>query len=134
MRRKNRLRRAPGSQRTERVDLRAIRTLALVAGLLQTAQVDADIALLRKRPRGMDEETWREKRRDAARELGELGDKRAVPPLLEIVQSERFDAILEIAMQSLGKLGDRRAVPPLQHVAEDPSIETYVRDTAREAL
>lgn len=100
----------------------------------QAAQVDADIALLRKRPKGMDEETWREKRRDAARELGDLGDKRAVEPLLEIVQSERFDAILEISIQSLGKLGDSKAVPALKRIVEDPSIETYVRDSAREAL
>src|SRR5262249_45515792 len=82
----------------------------------------------------MDEDTWREKRRDAARELGELGDKKAVDPLLEVVQSERFDAILEIAIQSLGKLGDNKAVPALSRIADDPSIETYVRDTAREAL
>jgi hypothetical protein len=105
---------------------------ALVAS--QNPQVDADISLLRKKPKGMDEDTWREKRRDAARELGDLGDKKAVDPLLEIVQAERFDAILEIAIQSLGKLGDNKAVPVLQRIADDPSIETYVRDTAREAL
>ena len=105
---------------------------ALVA--TQNPQVDADISLLRKKPKGMDEDTWREKRRDAARELGDLGDKKAVDPLLEIVQAERFDAILEIAIQSLGKLGDSKAVPALQRIADDPSIETYVRDTAHEAL
>src|SRR5262249_38956460 len=89
--------------------------------------------LLRKKPKGMDEDTWREKRRDAARELGELGDKKGVEPLLEVVDAERFDAILEIAIQSLGKLGDSKAVPALTRIAGDPSVETYVRDTAREA-
>jgi len=105
---------------------------ALVA--VQNPQVDADITLLLKKPKGMDEDIWREKRRDDARELGDLGEKKAVDPLLEIVQAERFDAILEIAIQSLGKLGDAKAVPALQRIADDPSIETYVRDTAREAL
>jgi hypothetical protein len=111
-----------------------LRALLVITLSLLSQQVDSDISLLRKKPKGMDEEAWREKRRDAARELGDLGDKRAVDPLIEIVESERFDAILEIAIQSLGKLGDSRAVPALRRIADDPSVEAYVRDSAREAM
>lgn len=100
----------------------------------QEADVQALIELLERQPTGMDEDTWRERRRDAARELGRLGDRRATLPLVRIVETERFDAIAEIAIESLGRLGDKRAVPALRRIASDPSRDRFTRDAATTAL
>lgn len=125
-----------------RVRRRAARVAALVAGcvvLLAGARAWADrvddlIALLSKKPSGMSSDTWREKRREAARELGRLGDKRAVEPLIKIVETEKFDAILEIAIEALGRLGDKRAVEPLRRIWRDEGRDRYVRQAAADAL
>jgi hypothetical protein len=82
----------------------------------------------------MDRDDWREKRRDAARKLGELGDTRATAVLIQVVKSERFDAIAEIAIEALGKLRDSSAVPVLQQVAADSSRDRYARKAARASL
>ena len=100
----------------------------------QGADVEAKISLLGKKPSGMGEDEWREKRRDAAKELGRLGDKRAVEPLIRIVETERFDAIAELAIEALGRLGDKRAVGPLRKVYDDASRDRYTRDAAANAL
>ncbi len=84
-----------------------------VAWAQEDDRVSDLIELVRKRPSGKDRDTWRDERRDAARELGTLGDTRAVPVLIDIVKTEQFDAVGEIAIVSLGKLGDERAVPVL---------------------
>lgn len=98
------------------------------------ADVDALIELVRARPTGMKREVWLEKRRDAARQLGRLGDKRAVPVLIEVVQTEKFDVVAEIAIEALGRLGDERAIPVLREVYGDASRDQYVRDAAATAL
>ncbi|HLU66710.1 MAG TPA: HEAT repeat domain-containing protein [Kofleriaceae bacterium] len=97
-------------------------------------RVDELIALVERKPDGMTRDQWREKRRDAARELGKLGDRRAVPALIKVVETEEFDVVGEIAIESLGLLGDARAAPVLQKVIEDPSRDRYVREAARKAL
>lgn len=99
-----------------------------------SARVDQLIDTVRQRPSGKDRDLWREERREAARELGSIGDKRAVPVLIQVVKSEQFDAVGEIAIVSLGKLGDKSAVPVLQEVAKDTSRDRFVRKAAREAL
>lgn len=126
--------------------MRALRIIVLLSltGLLSlsarpaSAQEDTRatelIDLVQKRPSGMDRDLWREERRDAARELGSLGDQRAVPILIQIVKTEQFDAVSEIAIVSLGKLGDTSAVPILQEVANDSSRDRYVRKAAKTAL
>ncbi len=96
--------------------------------------VDELIELIGTKPRGMDRGSWKEERRDAARKLGRLGDKRAVPVLIEIVETEDFDAIAEIAIEALGKLGDDSAIPALQAVHADKSRDRYVRNLAAKAL
>ena len=96
--------------------------------------VDDAIAILQKKPGGMSNDAWREKRREAARELGRLGDKRGVDPLVKIVETEKFDAIAEIAIEALGKIGDKRAVPVLKKVRDDAGRDQYLRDAAGEAL
>jgi hypothetical protein len=92
------------------------------------------LKLLQRKPRRMATETWREQRREAARELGRLKETRAVPSLLKIIDSERFDVILEIAIDALGEIGDKRAVDPLKRLLDDPSLDAYVRDAAASAL
>ena len=111
--------------------------LGLLLGLAAPARadrVDDLVALVERKPDGMTREEWREKRRDAARELGTLGDKRAVPALIRVVETEEFDVVGEIAIEALGKLGDRRAAPVLQAVIDDPSRDRYVREAAERAL
>ncbi len=104
------------------------------AAWAQEDRADELIELVRKRPSGKDRDTWHEERRDAARELGTLGDVRAVPVLIQIVKTEQFDAVGEIAIVSLGKLGDESAIPVLQEVAADSSRDRFVRRAARSAL
>ncbi|MCC6746510.1 MAG: HEAT repeat domain-containing protein [Deltaproteobacteria bacterium] len=98
------------------------------------ARQESLLRLLKARPRGMSADTWREQRREAARELGRLKEKRAVPTLLAIIAKERFDVILEIAIDALGEMGDRRAVEPLKALLHDPALDAYVRDAVAGAL
>ncbi len=120
-----------------------ILTTLLLGGLLLPAlpgsaqgqrRSDKLLQLLKARPRGMKVDTWREQRREAVRELGRLKERRAVPPLLRIIDKERFDVILEIAIDALGQIGDRRAVGPLKRLLDDPSLDAYVRDAAAGSL
>lgn len=54
-------------------------------------------------------------RRNAARALGKLGDRQAVPALIQCLECDDF-YVREAAAQSLGMLGDRRAVPVLMNL------------------
>ncbi|MCA9664829.1 MAG: HEAT repeat domain-containing protein, partial [Myxococcales bacterium] len=112
--------------------------LSLVTALPSSAQAQSRreklLKLLSGRPKGMSVDTWREQRREAARELGRLKERRAVPTLLSIIAKERFDVILEIAIDSLGEIGDKRAIGPLRKLLGDPSLDSYVRDAAAGAL
>jgi len=92
------------------------------------------INLLTKQPADMPEQTWKEKRRDAAQELGDLGDKRAVPVLIQVVESEEFDIVGEFAIEALGKLRDERAIPILQRVAADRTRDRDQQRAAKKAL
>ncbi len=100
----------------------------------QAADVPALIKLLEAPPAGMDRDAWKEKRRDAARKLGAAGDKRAVPALMKVAESETFDIVGELAIEALGNLGDPQAVPVLQRIEADPSRDRSQRDKARKAL
>lgn len=51
-------------------------------------------------------------RRNAARALGKLGDRRAVPPLVEALECSDF-YVREAAAQSLESLGDTACIPAL---------------------
>lgn len=51
--------------------------------------------------------------RNVARALGKLGDRQAVVPLIEKLESPDF-YVREAAAQSLGMLGDRQAIEPLR--------------------
>ncbi len=118
----------------------ALVLLILIAGLCARSrsaradEVDDLIQLVQHKPAGMAEDQWKEERRDAATKLGKLGDKRAVPALIQVVQTESFDVVAENAIDALGKLGDKRAVPVLKQVAADDSRDRESRAKARKAL
>lgn len=100
----------------------------------EAGPVDEDIAILERRPTGMDEETWRVERREAARRLGKSRSAKAVDALIHVVETERFDAVLTIAMEALAEIGDPRAIDALQAVYADRSVDAFVRKAAAEAI
>ncbi len=67
----------------------------------------------------------------AALVLGKLGDKRAVPALLEALRDDN-ETVRGMAALSLGKLGDPRAQPALRALENDAS--PFVRGNATKAL
>lgn len=68
-----------------------------------------------------------------AKVLGNIGDSRAVEPLIEVLKDENEDEqVLREAAIALGKLGDARAVDPLTEVLKDEDAD--VREAAEEAL
>src|ERR1041385_7357769 len=91
------------------------------AASAQPADVPALIKLVDNQPADMDRPTWKEKRRDATRKLAQSKDKRAVPVLIKLADTETFDIISEIAIEGLGTLGDPSAVPVLQKIVGDPT-------------
>ena len=58
----------------------------------------------------------RETRRDAIKELGELGDKRAVESLIDALKYEKTK---KDVIEALGKIGDERAVETLIAIIKD---------------
>ena len=70
-------------------------------------------------------------RRDAAEALGELGDQRAVEPLLGAL--EDFE-VFRVAIRALGKLGDERAVLRLVPFLITDTFNADVRGDAARAL
>ena len=72
-------------------------------------------------------------RRSAARSLGQIGSRAAVPTLIETMSDERAeDDVRREAARSLGLIGDAAAVPALRGAlaARDP----YLSRIAYEAL
>jgi hypothetical protein len=100
----------------------------------QAEDTPALIKLVENQPPDMDRTAWKEKRRDAARKLGQGKDRRAVPALIKLAEAETFDIIGEIAIEGLGNLGDPAAVPVLQRIANDPARDKAQRDLAVKAL
>jgi hypothetical protein len=118
--------------------LLAATALALAAAaapaLAQPADVAAQIKLIETQPASMDRATWKDRRRDAARRLGQSKDQRAVAVLIRLAETETFDIIGEIAIDGLGNLGDPAGVPVLQRILGDPSRDKAQKDLARKAL
>lgn len=122
--------------------LAALAAFFIVVSLMLTAPRSAEakasreqlLQLLAQKPATMSTDAWRAQRREAARELGRLRERRATPTLLSIVARERFDVILEIAIDALGNIGDKRAAEPLKKLLDDPSLDAYVRDAVANAL
>jgi HEAT repeat protein len=75
------------------------------------------------------------KRQHAAESLGELGDRRAVEPLLQALQDRGEESeVRAAAAEALGKLGDLRAVEGLLRAATERKEKWSVREQARAAL
>jgi hypothetical protein len=100
----------------------------------QGTDLAAQVKVIETQPAGMDRAMWKDKRRDAARKLAQSKDKRAVPVLIRLAETETFDIIGEIAIEGLGNLGDSSAVPVLEKIAGDPQRDKIQRDLAKKAL
>jgi HEAT repeat protein len=64
-----------------------------------------------------------ERIREAALALGDLGDKRAVPPLIEVLRQSWNPDVWNAAAVALRDLGDERVVEPLVERIRDPKTE-----------
>jgi len=77
---------------------------------------------------------------DAATALGKIGDKRAVKPLIGIINdggdySKIFIVLrTESSIRALAKIGDKRAVKPLIRQLNDSKVKIYIREEAATAL
>jgi len=116
------------------VVLGAIAMPTIATANVGPAAEPSDIDILRARPTGMDDAEWRKRRREVAAELGNSRNPEAADALLEIVETERYDAVLSIAIEGLGKIGDQRAIEPLQKIHADRSLDDFVREDAAKAL
>lgn len=70
----------------------------------------------------------------AAWALGEIGDARAVPVLIEKLSSETACELAVAVIQSLEKIGDTRAAEPLRRISADVTAGPAVRGMSRVAL
>lgn len=68
----------------------------------------------------------------AAAALGEIGDARAVEPLVNAITTDPERDVRWHAVDSLGKIGDVRAIGPLTQSLKDK--DSFVREAARGAL
>ena len=68
---------------------------------------------------------------DAAVALGEIGDERAVEPLIEALK-DKIASVRRAAAQALGEIGDKHAVRPLIQMLKDRSV--LARRASVEAL
>ncbi len=110
--------------------------IALASGAAHAQPVDVPALqkLIETQPAGEDRSAWKEKRREAARKLGQSKDKRAVPVLIKLAETETFDIIGDIAIEGLGNLGDASAVPVLTKISNDATRDKATRDIAKKAL
>lgn len=60
-------------------------------------------------------------RSEAARLLGEMQDRRAVPGLVKMLRTDRRHSKIN-AIYALSQIGDKRAIPVLEEMASDPGV------------
>jgi HEAT repeat protein len=70
-------------------------------------------------------------RQAAARVLGQIGDRQAIPALIQALQDEDRD-VRQAAAEALGQIGDPQAIPALIQALQDEDRD--VRQAAAEAL
>jgi len=64
-------------------------------------------------------------RTDAASALGQLQDKKAVEPLIEVLSdTKRHKWLRTAAAVSLGKIGDKRAIDALNNATSDSDVRS----------
>ncbi|MEI7554909.1 HEAT repeat domain-containing protein [Candidatus Chlorohelix sp.] len=71
-------------------------------------------------------------RQNAAKQLGEVANKRAVAELIKTLHDDRDSFVRYRAAEALGKIANKRAVGALINALCDPDL--FVRRTAAEAL
>jgi HEAT repeat protein len=64
--------------------------------------------------------------------LGELGDQKAVPPLIKVLNHSKSDRLRKSAAKALGLLGSKEAVDSLISALNDPDFK--VRKSAARSL
>ena len=72
-------------------------------------------------------------RSKAAKALGDIGDKKAVEPLIQALRDEYFHVRLE-AVKALAKIADERTIKAFISVFENEKEVSWVLDSAIEAL
>lgn len=107
-----------------RTEVRKRRKTATVLVRIGAPAVEPLIAVLRT-------ESW-QVRRHAARALGQIGDTRAVKPLISSLLRDRRREVRKAAARSLGQLRDARAAEPLISALRDRVLA--VREAAIAAL
>ena len=71
-------------------------------------------------------------RKKVAQALGEIGDKKAIEPLISALQ-DKWTVVRRAAIVALGKIGDERAINPLKYLAKnDP--DKQLRKIAQKTL
>jgi HEAT repeat protein len=115
----------------------AVRSARLIGELNLHQRVPELVDALRAAHRAprKDRNTWLE--RSLIRSLERLGDRRAVPTLLAILETDpvKQDFYLNrMAARALGRLGDRRAVAPLIETLEAESHGLLLFEANRRAL
>lgn len=73
-------------------------------------------------------------RRLAASALGKIGDGRAVPGLMAVLERESLPQVRQYAVKALGEIGDPRAREVLERISADVSERDYVQKAASLAL
>lgn len=104
-------------------------------GLLPLVELNVTVLKLRRDVdglvRALGPENDYDVREDAADALGEIGDARAVEPLIAAL-GDPDDDVREAAAEALGNIGDPRAADPLRAALNDPV--GGVRTEAEKAL
>ena len=86
----------------------------IIVGFLGCASKADDWIQILEHPNAAD-------RTRAAMQLGEMGDRRAVPALIQTLKDREAQVRLA-ASEALGKLGDRQAVDSLIAIVRDPNV------------
>jgi HEAT repeat protein len=83
----------------------------------------ADVSQFERLVHELNHRIW-EVRRDACDELGLLGDKRAIPALIRMLQ-DGIGGVRFAAAEALGRLGDRVVIPELLRLLDDALFGTH---------
>src|ERR1051326_753781 len=86
-------------------------SIAILASAMSCSRVESNIRDLRSNDVN--------ERSHAARALGELGDKRAVDPLIVVLERDSDLYVRAAAAEALGSLRDSRAIEPLGRALGD---------------
>lgn len=73
-------------------------------------------------------------RRLAASALGKIQDKRAVKPLIKMLENEEKPQVRQYAVKALGKIGDASAIPLLESITKEYQEKEYTRVAAKNAI